>query len=170
MNKVIVLAALFLLIPAFAPAQDPAPKYRGQGYVIFGQGTGFGVPVHTYFDQVAFGGEGFLHKGWAFGGEAARANHEKWIGSVDASYHFRRHAARGGIDPFGLAGFSLYAPAHEGGGRGEPGANYGGGVNLWLAKHAALRLEVRDYLYSYHTLPGNNAFSALSFRAGMTFR
>jgi hypothetical protein len=170
MRQAIAKAVILLSMTVSALGQDAAPRYRGQGYVFFGQGTGFGTGRHPYFDQVGFGGEGFLYKGLAFGAEASRANNENWIGSADMSYHFRRRAARGGIDPFGYAGCSIYGHDFENHWAGQAGANYGGGINWWLAKHAALRLEVRDYLYGYDFLPGNNAFSAVSFRAGMTFR
>jgi len=118
-----------------------------------------------------------VYKGLGLGGEAAYAHfnlfgldHTSWTGSADASYHFRRHAARRGVDPFVLGGFSLYGPTHKGGGTGEAGGNFGGGANLWLTKHAALRLELRDYVHGDYFLPGTGAFSDLSFRVGMTFR
>jgi hypothetical protein len=59
------------------------------------------------------------------------------------------------------------------------GVNLGGGANIWLAKHAALRLEFRgihggrtvtihdnDWGWSYSAGPQN----ILSFRVGLTFR
>jgi hypothetical protein len=66
-----------------------------------------------------------------------------------------------------LGGFSIFGPTSVGGGRGAPGANIGGGINLWLAKHAALRFEARDHGGGSDYIPGNQY---LSFRVGMTFR
>ena len=83
------------------------------------------------------------------------------------TYHFGRSAARGGIDPFVLGGFSLFGPTSRGGGRGSPGGNFGGGINLWLAKHAALRFEARDHAPGSGYIPGNQY---LSYRVGVTFR
>ncbi len=173
MKKLSMTAALLLLMPALASAQNAQHPYRGQGYAFFGLGTGtkYQLPL-PLFEHIGFGGEGFLYKGLGFGAEAGYAHWgwgdaQAWIGSVDPSYHFRRHAARGGVDPFVLGGFTLFAPTSKGGGRGMPGGNFGGGVNLWLKEHAALRLEVRDHLNGNGTGLGNHY---LSFRVGMTFR
>ncbi|MGD0697213.1 MAG: hypothetical protein ABSB82_20530 [Terriglobia bacterium] len=64
-----------------------------------------------------------------------------------------------------LIGVTGYFPTSQG--RGEPAGNFGGGVNLWLAEHAALRLEVRDHVSNYHMTNGNHY---ISFRIGVTFR
>ena len=50
----------------------------------------------------------------------------------------------------------------------QNGFNVGGGVNIWVVKHAALRLEVRDqdhisYFHSQFT-------RFVAFRVGTTFR
>ena len=175
--------ALLLIMPTFALAQDAEPHYRGQGYGFIGLGTGTGyacyVPVTNarpsclpFFQQVGFGGEGFLYKGLGVGAEAAyvswgSADYWKaWIGSADFSYHFGRHAKPRGFDPFVLGGFSVVGPTHAGNGRGAPAGNFGGGANFWLTRHAALRFEFRDVV-------GANFWAYdhyLSFRIGMTFR
>lgn len=175
MKKLIAITAPLFMIPALAAAQGEGHPYRGQGYAFFGLGTGLDYS-HPLVEQLGFGGEGFLYRGFGLGGEAAWSHYSllfgyertAWIGSADGSYHFRRHAARGGVDPFILGGFSVYGPtSKEEGGRGQPGGNFGGGVNLWLANHAALRLEFREHLNTGGYLPGN---TAVSFRIGVTFR
>ncbi|MGH9433183.1 MAG: hypothetical protein ACRD3T_16760 [Terriglobia bacterium] len=63
----------------------------------------------------------------------------------------------------GSGGFTLYAPTSYG--RGVPGGNFGGGVNLWLRKRTALRLEFRDELNGPYA-----GIQPISFRIGVTFR
>jgi hypothetical protein len=63
-----------------------------------------------------------------------------------------------------LGGPSFVGPAHAG--RGSPAGNFGGGANLWLAKHAALRLEFRDVVGAHYWVYTHY----LSFRAGVTIR
>ncbi|MGO9273852.1 MAG: hypothetical protein ACLQOO_27030 [Terriglobia bacterium] len=179
MKKLMATAVLLFIVPAWASAQNTDDHYRGQGYVLFGLGTGtrpcFNAPgldycFHPLFKAVGGGGEGFLYQGLGLGAELGYANwggydNQAWIASGDLSYHLRRRAARG-IDPFVLAGASLIVPTHKGGGRGDVAPNFGGGANLWLAKHAALRVEFRDIaaanFWSYDQY--------LSFRVGLTFR
>lgn len=172
MKKLIVTAALLFAGPMLASAQNADHPYRGQGYLVFGVGSGTGAPSNAVFKQVGGGGEGFLYKGFGVGAEveyASGGNYEfskAWIGSADLSYHFDRHAAPGKVDPFVLGGFSVVGPTQKGNGRGSPAGNFGGGANLWLAKHAALRLEFRDVV-------GANFWPydhVLSFRIGLTFR
>jgi len=170
MKKLIATAALLLMMPALASGQNADHPYRGQGYLFFGLGTG--VPGTPFLENVGGGGEGFLYKGFGFGGEAGYAHLGEyefsgaWIGSADFSYHFGRHAARRGIDPFVLGGLSVVGPTQKGGGRGAPAGNFGGGANLWLAEHAALRLEFRDVVGS-DFWPYDHV---LAFRVGLTFR
>jgi hypothetical protein len=154
--KLTATAALFLMAPVLPLAQDSNHPYGGQAYVFFGFGTG--TPGYPLFEHVGGGGEGFLYKGLGFGGDIdyAHAGYDAqvytghaWVGSADFSYHFGRHAPRGKAEPFVLGGFSVVGSTEQGGGRGTPAGNFGGGANWWLAEHAALRFE---------------------FRIGMTFR
>lgn len=176
MKKLIATIVWFLMLPALAPAQNADHPYRGQGYLFFGLGTAPGssglVPGYSspLFEHVGGGGEGFLYKGLGFGGEAEYAHYgplgQAWVGSADFSYHFGRHAAPGKVDPFVLGGFSVVGPTQRGNGRGSPAGNFGGGANVWLAEHAALRFEFRDVV-------GANFWPydhVLSFRVGVTFR
>jgi hypothetical protein len=171
MIKFIATAVLLLTVPAPALAQNRDHQYRGQGYFYLGLGTGTVYVSHQFIEQVGFGGEGFLYKGFGVGGEAGYAHwgeytNQAWLASADVSYHFRRSAALGRTDPFLLAGATGYFPTSEG--RGAPAGNFGGGVNIWLRQRAALRLEVRDYVN-----PENNDYPStnyVSFRVGLTFR
>ena len=173
MKELLATTAMLLMVPALASAQSAEPKYRGQGYVFFGlgPGTGSGWSTDNFIKQAGFGGEGFLYKGLGAGAEAAYASWGEyydtaWIGSGDLSYHFGRHAARFRVDPFVLGGVSIVGPTEAGGGRGSPAGNFGGGANLWLADHAALRFEFRDVV-------GASFWSfdhVISFRVGVTFR
>ena len=178
MKELFLAAAFLLVLPAAAAAQNAAPAYRGQFYVLGGFGTGFGEPQHPLAEQFAFGGEGFIHKGFGVGAEAAYTHfnpyswlgRSSWTGSVDFSYHFRRHAPKGGFDPFILGGASILGPTHAEGGTGQVGGNLGGGANWWFSKNAALRMEIRDQVGGDFYIPGRGVFANLSFRVGLTFR
>jgi len=75
-KRFIAAAALLLMAPAMAPAQNANPPYRGQSYLFFGLGPGTGSywSANTLIKQVGFGGEGFLYKGLGAGAEAAYAS------------------------------------------------------------------------------------------------
>ena len=173
MKRLIVTAALLFMVPALASAQNADQPYRGQGYFFFGWGTGTASScAYPTFLHGGGGGEGFLYKGLGFGAEAGYASwgryyNTAWIASGDFSYHFRRHARPRGVDPFVLGGVSFVGPTQVGGGRGSPAGNFGGGANLWLAKHAALRFEFRDIVGATQFWPYSHY---ISFRVGMTFR
>ncbi|MEJ2008839.1 MAG: hypothetical protein P8Z30_11905 [Acidobacteriota bacterium] len=88
------------------------------------------------------------------------------MGSGDFSYHFRRRAAIGQSDPFVEIGATGYFPTDYG--RGAAAGNFGGGVEIWMARHAGVRLGVRDYVNPYVSdFPGTHS---VSFRFGITFR
>jgi len=172
MKKLIARAALLLLVPMFASAQDADRQYHGQGYGFFGLGTSMSYSFyHPTVWQLGFGGEGFLYKvglGAELGYVHWGANeNQAWMPSGDVSYHFRGNRARARVDPFVLGGATMYAPTSHGA-RGAPAGNFGGGVNLWFQELAALRLEVRDHVSNNRSFgPGNHY---LSFRVGITFR
>jgi len=169
MQRLIVTIAMLLMIPALLPAQNATPRYAGQGYMVFGFGTGTGVYTHPLLGQVSGGGEGFLYKGLGVGAEAGivfGTGGGAVTASGDLSYHLGRHAHRGRLDPFVLGGISFVGPTEKGGGRGSPALNFGGGATIWLADHAGLRLEFRD-------IAGAAFWSFdhyLSWRVGVTFR
>lgn len=169
MKGLLAAGLSLLLLPALAGAQDKTNHYREQGYLFLGFGTGTGSRgLPNFFHQVGVGGEGFLYKGFGFGGEVGYASWsygDAWVGSVDFSYHLRRRARQGMVDPFGEGGFSVLAPSSGYGRRGQPAGNFGGGANIWLGKRDALRLEFRDVV---GLRPGY--YHVVSFRIGLTFR
>lgn len=172
MKQLTATIVWLLIVPALAWGQDADHPYRGQGYFVFGVGPSIGGPVNPVVKQVGGGGEGFLYKGLGVGAEVQYASggnyafSKAWIGSADVSYHFGRHAVRG-LDPFVLGGLSVVGPTQKGNGRGSPAGNFGGGTNLWLAEHAALRFEFRDVVGGSTFWPYDHV---LSFRVGVTFR
>jgi hypothetical protein len=174
MKKPIATAALLLMVPALASAQSKDHPSRGQGYFFFGLGN-TDCCASRVVKHVGFGGEGFLGEGLGVGAEVGYAHWggsglDAWIASGDFSYHFRPSAPRGGVDPFVLAGGTMFAPTAKGNGRGLPGGNFGGGVNIWLTERAALRLEVRDHVNAGRWGPPAPADHYISFRVGVTFR
>jgi hypothetical protein len=167
-------AALLLMVQSLASAQDADQKYRGQGYFFVGFGTGTAVYSPPLILEVGGGGERFLYKGLGVGAEAGivKLTWNPWPGTAvtasgDLSYHFGRHARRGGVDPFVLGGASFVGPTKGEGGRGSPAGNYGGGVNLWREKHVALRFEFRDVVGATQFWPYPHY---ISWRVGVTFR
>ena len=166
MKKLIGIIALLLMVPALAQAQSADPRYAGQGYFVYGFGTGTGAYTHPLMWQVGGGGEGFLYRGLGVGAEAGIVFWDSVTASGDLSFHFGRHAHRGKLDPFVLGGLSFVGPTEKGGGRGSSALNFGGGATIWLDEHAGLRLEFRD-------IAGAQYWSFdhyLSWRVGVTFR
>ncbi|HEV2491598.1 MAG TPA: hypothetical protein VG204_00845 [Terriglobia bacterium] len=120
-----------------------------------------------------FGGEAFVFTGLGLGGEVAYAGPD-WsfsgsgamgIASGDVSYHFFPGKNRRRFEPFVTGGYSLYFGDRT---ETQSGFNVGGGVNIWLVKHAAMRLEVRNQGFIKHFHSQFTDFVA--FRFGVTFR
>jgi hypothetical protein len=184
MKKLIAAAALLLVAPALVWAESPDDPLQGQFYfftapivsntqyyfnpayigVVFPPGQP--VPANYYSTKVGgnntgFGGEVLVRKGvgvgielgyagpdWSFDGNGAVG-----VGSLDASYHLFGNKSRRRVEPFATGVYSLYFGQRT---TTRSGFNLGGGVNLWLIKHAALRLEVRyqggiNYFHSQFT-------------------
>lgn len=151
---------LLTLIPLVALAADPEQAYRGDGFLYYGPGR---APGGGLLQQLGGGAEGFLYKGLAVGADIAyqfpSAGFSYGIGllSIDGSYHLNRnpHAK---LSPFLSGGYTL--AFHSG---YANLANFGAGVTWWMAKHAGLRVEIRDYIW-----PGGNhspqALLGFSFR------
>ncbi|MGD0223349.1 MAG: hypothetical protein ABSF71_13515 [Terriglobia bacterium] len=195
MKKLIATVAILLMVPTLAPAQNADHPYRAEGYFFIGPivsntrdvfnpayagvvfTDGEPAPANLFFHAVGgastgFGGEAFVSGGLALGGEVGYAGPD-WsfsggsavgIMSPDVSYHFFPKKCRR-VEPFATGGYSLYFGDRR---ATQSGFNFGGGVNLWVAKHAAVRLEVRnqgsiDYFHSQFT-------HYVAFRIGMTFR
>jgi hypothetical protein len=172
MKKLIATAALLLIAPALASAQKADKQSQGEGYFFFG-------PIATDRSyrrgglNTGFGGDLFLYKGLGLGAEVGYANNQ-WsfskygavgTGSIDMSYHLLSKMNHRKAEPFAVMGYSTFF-----GNRGAAsGLNFGGGVNYWFAKHAAFRLEFRDYAHiGPDQFGGINNFAA--FRFGVTFR
>jgi hypothetical protein len=131
-----------------------------------GNNTGFGgeVLIGKGIDKaLGVGVElGYAGPGWSFDGNGAVG-----VGSIDASYHFLGKKNRRKVEPFATGGYSLYYGQRT---TTQSGYNLGGGVNLWVIKHAALRLEVR-YQGGINYFDGFSPFTHyVAFRVGMTFR
>jgi hypothetical protein len=126
-----------------------------------------------------------VDKGLGFGGELLSSTQswegatlETWIGSVNVSYHFGSSTKKRKLEPFVTSGYTFFYVSnitlpHANGG------NFGGGVNIWLLRHAALRLEIRDDIggrdLSAEFDPSGTTYLRSSqhlvgFRIGMTLR
>ncbi len=196
MKQLIAISAFLVVLSAWLPAQEAEHAARGQAYVFLGPivsntryianpayngvvfPPGAPLPPDLNFTEVGgvnagFGGEVFIHKGLSMGPEFAFAGPD-WsfstgsavgVGSVNGSYHFFGKEDRRKVEPFMTGGYSLYWGDRT---ATESGYNLGGGVNLWAAKHAALRLEVRNQGHIHHF---HSQFTRIvAFRVGMTFR
>src|SRR2546429_1294595 len=114
MRRIIAKAALLLMLPALATAQNTDHRSRGLAYVFVGAGT------HQMGLTAGFGGEGYVYRGLGMGlevgtagvGTAAHGN-PNWIGlgSADASYHFFPKKLPGRAAPLWRAGPPNTSPA-----------------------------------------------------------
>jgi hypothetical protein len=148
-------------INVFNPPEPVTTKTK-----VGGNNTGFGgeVLIGKGIDKaLGVGVElGYAGPGWSFDGNGAVG-----VGSIDASYHFLGKKNRRKVEPFATGGYSLYYGQRT---TTQSGYNLGGGVNLWVIKHAALRLEVR-YQGGINYFDGFSPFTHyVAFRVGMTFR
>ena len=197
MKKLIAAVALLLTVPALGSAQIADHQYHGEGYWFFAGATSGTASFQSGSSttslrsgsvsnspQFGGGGEGFVYKGLGLGGEFLRSTQswegstlDTWIGSVNVSYHTRPSTKNRRLEPFVTGGYTFFYVSnitlpHANGG------NFGVGVNIWLMRHTALRLEIRDdvggrslsaefepegtyYLRSQHLV---------GFRIGVTFR
>jgi hypothetical protein len=196
MKELVVTAVLLFMAPAWVAAQDGRSAIRGEAFVFIAPlvsntqyvfnpvyaGVVFPIdtpaPSNLFFQKrggvnTGFGGEVFIYKGLGVGAEAGYAapnwsfngNDGLGVVSLDASYHFFNNKNHKRLEPFISGGYSLYYGERT---ETESGVNVGAGVNLWFAKHAALRLEIReqDHINYFHS-----PFTRfVAFRVGMTFR
>jgi opacity protein-like surface antigen len=125
-------------------------------------------------DSAGLGGEVLIHKGVGVGIELGYARN--WsngqgsalgVGSADATYYFLGNKSSKKLQPFLTGGYSLYFGERA---TTQSGFNLGGGVNIWLAKHIAPRLEFRYQggINGFHGYSQFNEF--IAFRFGVTFR
>ena len=150
MRQIIAKAALLLMLPALATAQNTDHRPRGLAYVFVGAGT------HQMGLTAGFGGEGYVYRGLGMGlevgtagvGTAANGN-PNWIGlgAADASYHFFPKKLLGRAAPFVAGGYTnlfgqdvfLQYPGPRSPGNFVHGFNIGGGIDLFASKHAGWR-------------------------------
>jgi len=148
MREAIAAAALLLMAPAFAPAQDKGPQYRVEGYVFIGQGT---YPENSALygvGHVGGGGGVLLFKGLSVESELGamgRPGDGTGLFSIDPSYRLLPSSSKSKVVPFVEAGFT-----RPFGNRfftySENLFNFGGGIHYWPFKRWGMRLEVRDYV------------------------
>jgi len=149
---------LGLLLGSVLPAlaADPA----GQGYLFVAPGVITGGGDTDASIHFGGGGEGFIHKNIAVGGELGYAARWADLGgglgvfSLDGSYHFAR---REKLSPFVTAGYSLgFRSGHTN------LFNYGFGVNYWFKQRQGVRFEFRDHV--------NDTGHIVDFRIAYAFR
>ena len=172
MKKLIVAAALLLVVPAVVSAQDAVHGYPVEVYA-------FGAYEATLSVAGGGGGEWLFSNGLGLGGEFVQAvlPFDEFKVSANVYYHFGPSTNNRKFEPFVTGGYTyFYVPdvglPHANGG------NFGVGANIWLKKHAALRLEIRDTIggrnISIDYEPEGNSYTApqnvVSFRIGVTFR
>lgn len=165
-----------LLLPATLFAADDKNPIHGEAYFFVGPivatpytGAG-GLHINT-----GAGGDVLSYKGLGIGAEAGyarRGNSYQATGtaSLDFSYHYLGRKPKNRFEPFVVGGPSVYF----GNGGQVTGYNLGGGVNCWMQKHLAIRLELRDYGHTQGDLVGGVGFpqvnSFVGFHFGVTLR
>jgi len=172
MKALILMAGLSLAVPTLAWPQETEHQYRAEAYA-------FAAYEATLGAAGGGGGEVFLNKGFALGGEFVKAENPigEYNGAFNMYYHFGASTDKRKVEPFVTGGYTwLYVPnvdlPHADGG------NIGAGLNIWAFKHAALRLELRDTIggrdISIIYESGGNYYAApnnvVSFRIGVAFR
>ncbi len=188
MKKLIAAAGLLVAIPTFASAQNADSHLQGQFYffaapivsntqyvTLFKPPAQFTQTTKRGGNNTGFGGEVLSRNGVGVGVEFAYAGPD-WsydgggavgVGSVDATYHFFGNKSRGRVEPFLTGGYSLYFGQRT---TFQSGFNLGGGINLWLVRHAAVRLEIRNQGGINHFQGFSQFTDFVAFRFGMTFR
>ncbi len=170
MKKLMATAALLLVVPMFASAQNTEHKYHGEGYVFIGLGSGTDNPA---FEHVGGGGEVLLLKGLGVSGELGamgRPGEGVGVFSIDPSYHFLHAFSNSKIVPFveggytrtfGNSGFTLTDNLF----------NFGGGIHYWVFNRVGMRLEFRDYV-AHVSLPlgGGRTDQYWGLRIGLAIR
>jgi hypothetical protein len=172
MKKLIASAILLLVSPLFASAQNADHPYHVEGYLLAADEAKVGP---------AGGGgvEGLSSDGFGLGGEYVKAASpfDENLVSVNLFYHFGASKNHRKFEPFVTGGYTHFSIPNITLGPAS-GGNFGCGANIWLTRHAALRLELRDTIGgrsistefdpsgSFYTAPNN----VVSFRIGVTFR
>ena len=160
----ISIGLCLVLICAGTPAS--AQRYNGHGYAFASVEAPNGGTL-TNMLSAGGGGEGFVWKGLAAGGELSylfpREYPSEGVGmfSVNAAYHFVNRDRPGKLVPFVTAGYTLGFRTGT-----ANMVNWGGGVTWWMFRRVGLRTEVRSYEYAGE---GGGHFSA-GLRFGVQIR
>jgi opacity protein-like surface antigen len=179
MKNVIGSAVLLLALPTVLRAADADNSVQGQFYVFIAPMVSFQYAEYgesAFGNNTGFGGEVLIHKGagvgielgyaadnWSFNGTGSALG----VGSADFTYHFLGDKSGRKTEGFVTGGYSLYYGERT---TTQSGYNLGVGVNLWLTKHVAPRLELR-YQGGIDGFHGFSQFGEfLAFRVGVTFR
>ena len=181
MKNLIRTAVLLLVLPAMVRGADADNSVQGRFYsfiapIVSFPYDGYGGPGTSVIgNNTGFGGEVVTHKGagvgielgyagnWSFNGTGSALG----VGSADVTYHFLGDKSGRKTEAFVTGGYTLYYGERT---TTQSGYNLGVGVNLWLTKHIAPRLELR-YQGGIDGFHGFSQFGELiAFRFGMTFR
>jgi hypothetical protein len=184
MNKLILITALVLSVPVSAWPQnaDRVSPVEGYGFVAenapLGPSAGGGGEVFIY---KGFGAGGdFTEAPWSFSQTGMYGNSSMFRNYITSANVYYRVPSKSNdrLEYFVTGGYSIF---HSSGGPlTQPnGLNIGIGYNLWLAKHAALRLEFRgirggrtvaihDDPFGWSYITG--AQNIFSLRIGVAFR
>jgi hypothetical protein len=145
----------------------PALAQRSNGYLVVAPGfVGSSGGTSDTTLHFAIGGEAIIGRGFGAGAEVGYFTPARDMGagigiaSVNGYYHFR-HSRSVRTDPFVTGGYSLLFRTGT-----LNTFNFGGGANIWLAKHAGIRAEFRDHVYP----EGNSGVHYVDFRFGVSFR
>ena len=172
MKKLAVCLFLFALARV-AGAEPKDSGYNAHGYAQFGVGgcsIGVGHWIHIGCGAVlnlAGGGEGFVYRGLAIGGESGygwiSGSFKDGVGmfSVNPAYHFKGRGISRALVPFVTAGYSMLFRDGV-----VNGFNAGGGATWWPGTHLGLRIEGRIH----HFEPGPLGVNVYMFRIGPSFR
>lgn len=156
------MALLAMVMATGMSAQGQPAIYRGSVHVE----ANLGGCVHGYaFGGGGGGGEAFLWKGLSAGVRASGNTFSDYgpIGLVhgEIGYHAVDRKRERGADPFFSFGLGV-ASVGTGSNRSGASASLGGGVNYWLSRRAAIRMEGRVI-----SLPGD---AVLVLQIGAAFR
>jgi len=154
--------ALILLCLACAGA---ATAQRSYGYWTLMNG-GLSAAGRTHYQLALHGGGEFaIARGFSAGleggftGDPRRNYGDTMLGmaSVNGYYHARL-ARNARLDPFVTMGYTVLFRTDT-----QNAFNWGGGLNWWLKRTAALRVEVRDHVF------GDPRVHLWGIRAGVSF-
>ena len=180
MKKLLAIAALLFMVPVVASAQNADHAYRVEAY-------GF-LAKTSMANAGGAGAEVFAYRGLGVGGEFEKTSMPigdrfdnsviDWVAEIRVSanmYYGLPSTNKNRFEPFVTGGLTLFNNPTIGG--TASGVNLGCGANVWLVKHAALRLEFR-VTHGGRSLSEGNFYpitcaapeNVASFRIGVTFR